>query len=132
MSTVSEIKPCPVCGAEKNYAEADVTVYCGTLHWVVCGGTCALLGPNCNTEADAIAAWNRLSDAAALARAVGVLEREWLSLSSSHGIEVERDWNNAEVFVSRVEYIGAVMRRGNATAPSFAAALIALAEQVTE
>ncbi len=127
-----EVKPCAGCGAKTNYIEIDVSPYSDTSQWVLCGGTCALVGPSCKTEADAIAAWNALSDAAALARAVEWLEREWLSLSSSHGIEVERDWNNAEVFVSRVEYIGAVMRRGNATAPSFAAALIALAEQVTE
>lgn len=68
-----EIKPCPECGATNNYIELDEDGYSDSARWIVCAGDCSLVGPTCFSDADAVAAWNRLSDAAALLRAVETL-----------------------------------------------------------
>lgn len=54
------IEPCPWCGGEGETG--------GLLPWVECV-SCDASGPSCGTEAEAIAAWNRV--AAALAAQQG-------------------------------------------------------------
>lgn len=51
-------KPCPYCGARADTIDSPPDEW-----WAACLGDCALLGPTMPTEAEAIAAWNRLAGA---------------------------------------------------------------------
>ena len=75
-----ELKPCPFCGDRG----PEISCNSPRRHYVACtaGTDCITRGPICETEADAIAAWNRraiaptsAADAAEVARLRAEVER---------------------------------------------------------
>lgn len=78
---MTTIAPCPACGGT-----ADIWG-CDTAAWIGCDNSrCALCGSIEDSESQAIAAWNRLSAAAELARHMAA----WL-LHLSHWTELPDD-----------------------------------------
>ncbi len=126
MSTVEEqtIGSCPHCGGDDTSIEESERGD-GTWYDVGCE-TCLTTGPIEPSEASAIANWNRLSTAAALARAVDKIDKQ-LGTKELYSIEVDRD-SDGRVYLMNVGY-SEVM--GTYFGP-LAAALIALAGEVGE
>lgn len=117
MSTVEEtpFRPCPWCGSagyQNDYLVSTGHVAC----------------EDCGIELP-VEAWDTLSDAAALARAVDVLEA-WNRTPASYGFGVRRNQDVIEIHTS-VLTGKHLINAHEVVRPSFAAALIALAEQVT-
>jgi hypothetical protein len=75
--------------------------------------------------------WNRLSTAADLLRSVGRLEAAWLGKSTCNEIQANRTPERT-FEVDCVEYLGAAMRRASGSGDTLAAALIALAAEVSD
>ncbi|HEU5088203.1 MAG TPA: Lar family restriction alleviation protein [Roseiflexaceae bacterium] len=132
MSTVSEIKPCPNCGPCDEHPESIGRR--SVFHAVACP-RCKMTGPQSHDEADAIAAWNRLSNAAALARAVERIETLMRASGETDERQLLCDAVGERIFADiGIVPDGVVLSKvqQRAKAATLAAALIVLAGEVGE
>lgn len=78
-----ELLPCPFCGREAMMSHSRDGEVCNVrcAGWSV--GNCLGAGPNCYTEADAVAGWNRRAPAVQAARALptGIEPVAWLHIN---------------------------------------------------
>jgi hypothetical protein len=108
-----EIKNCPVCGARGVLRAIQRGGY---LAYVDCMTGGCLVGPNHERDEGAIAAWNRLSEAAALLGAVGRLEAR-----------LHEDWENNNLVLTILPTYRRAIVVNDERYPTLAAALVALA-----
>ncbi len=136
MSTVDEpIKPCPWCGNET----PRLVNQGAHLGYVQCIGGCGASGPLADKQADdrisPVGEWNALSDAAALARAVEKIEAMMRAPGETDERQLLCDAVGDRIFADiGIVPDGVVLSKvqQRARAATLAAALVALAEQVTE